>query len=227
VVDPKRQEIYGRTMLSLSEINIIEQWISKNIELIEDIFSISELIENIFPIILQIIESSKIIKRVEKIESLMEMSSLWIDGGSYYNILLYSKEKEYKIRNKRKLREFNIDEIIEICNNLFGYKTSIIISAIQEILRAYELKNESIYDLLDELSRRTRYGVSSLQEVILYELGFNDRYIVRNIYDILGTRTLKKSRYKMHLRRSKIEIQEFLNSFPSIFTDNLNFIIRK
>lgn len=227
VTDPKRQKIYGRTMLSLSEINIIEQWISKNTEIIESIFSISELIENMFPIVLQIIQSSKIIKRVEAIESLIDMYNLWLGGESYDNILLYSKEKEYKIKNKSKLREFKIDEIIEICNNLFGYKTSIIISAIQEILQFHELENESIHNLFDELSRRTRYGVSSLQEVILYELGFNDRYIVREIYNITGITILKKSRYKIYLHRNKREIEEFLSSYPSIFTDNLNFIIRK
>lgn len=227
VSDPKRQRIYGRTMLSLSEINIIEQWIVKNIGIVEDVSSISELIKNIFPLIIQIIESSKIIKKVEKIESLTEMYNLWIDGMSYYGILLYSKEKDYKIKNKCKLREFNIDEIIEICNNLFGYKTSIIISAIQEILQSYELENELIYTLLDELSRRTRYGVSSLQEVILYELGFNDRFIVNGIYNILGITTLKKSMYKIHLKIKKRKIEEFLSSYPSIFMDNLTFIIKK
>lgn len=226
VIDTKKQKIYGRTMLSLSEINIIDQWISKNISIIEEIDTIKQLIQNIFPLLLEIIESSKIIKRVENIQSLIEIYKLWIDGESYYDILLYTRQKEYKIKIRSNVREFNIDEIIEICTNLFGYKTSIVISAIQEILQAYEVENESIANLLDELCRRTRYGVSSLNEVILYELGFNDRHIVKNIYYILGITTLKKSQYKIELKRNKEKIEDFLSEFPSVFKENLNFIIR-
>ena len=225
VNDKKRQSIYGRTMLSLSEIIIIEDWLTENIKNLEEIDSIEVLVESIFELLLKIVGYSKIIRKIENEDNLIEIYRLWINGDSYYNILKYTKQHNLKIRAKINLRYLNIDEIIQLCNDSFGYKASIIISAIQEISQAYEIENEDISRLLDNLCRRTRYGLSSLQEVILYEMGFNDRYIVKEINSIIEITSLKKSDYKRYLKVYKNDIERFLNLYPSVFKENLSFIL--
>lgn len=80
------------------------------------------------------------------------------------------------------LRNPTIDLIVEICDQALAFEGSLIIGAVIEVL---DIIDDTIDDdLVNELSiiqECIKYGLPSEKEIILYEIGFADRFIAMDL----------------------------------------------
>lgn len=54
----------------------------------------------------------------------------------------------------------------------------------------------------------------------MYELGFNDRYIAKEITKVIGEHSNKK-KVRKEIKANELEIDVFLDDYPSLYQDRL------
>lgn len=221
--DNNKIMIFGKSMLDIEKLLDLEDWINNNIDVIKQISDVIELGKVVFPIVQQLI-MTKEFEKLNEVDKLVGIYSEWLKGKSYYEILNYSIENGLQIRSRIKYKDLSIYNIIECCDDLLGYKASLIISAMKDIISGiYFESSKEIIKIFDNLSKRTRYGLASMTQVILYEMGFNDRELVKEISKVIGNSEWEVKRKVVEkLKVNKVEVIEVLKKFPTLYEDIFN-----
>lgn len=219
--------IYSKALLGIKDIKIINDYIDENIVEILKCNNILDVFLIVFPVIYKIlVQKVKINLEVE--EAAKEICTKWINGDSYYSILETMKEKNYKIIRRGKPIDFTLDDIIKICDNIFGYESTIIISAISEIVSSKLDDDDTfIIRIFSHLISSLRYGLYSKISIALYELGFSDRIVAQDLgryIETISDRKINKKQIKKYIKTHTLEIKKILEKYPCIFMDRLNFI---
>ena len=220
VRDNNKMMIFGKSMLDIEKLLDLELWINNNIDTLKETSNVIELGKVIFPILQKLI-MTKEFEKLNEINKLVGVYGEWLNGKSYYDILNYSIENGIQIRSRIKYKDLSIYNIIECCDDLLGYKSSIVISAMVDIIKGINFEEcDDIINLFENLSKRTRYGLASMTDVILYEIGFNDRELVRKISKIIRSSDSESKRKVItRLKFYKDDINKVLKKFPSVYDD--------
>lgn len=154
---------------------------------------------------------------------------MWLNREPYYKILEYLIKKSIKRETKKRTFEYQIDDIVEFCENTLAYDGSLFIGAIIELLPNIYCGSDitNIIENLKLIQKRFKYGLSSKLEIILYELGFNDRTIVQELSIYLNNipeRSLKKYIIKKYLHDNREILRPVFTTFPSYFTEKMENI---
>lgn len=185
----------------------------------------SEILQLIIQKLIEYSEN-KCLRAVITAESIPIMANMWIDGASYKQICDYASENDVKIIRRKKEGDIQLGEIIDICDDGFGYASTLIINAIAELMQL--LHYEEIEDtcrLLGELSRQMRYGLPSKKSIIIYESGFGDRVISLRLAAVLSGVPIKNKRqFQKVAKERKDVLMETLTGFPRIFSDRVSEI---
>ncbi|HMH14331.1 MAG TPA: hypothetical protein VK578_14610 [Edaphobacter sp.] len=78
-----------------------------------------------------------------------------------------------------------MDDLVNLCENVIAYDSTLIVAAISEMLGAVSGADaaSATQSLLAQLLKRMKYGLSHPDEIVLYELGFADRIAVKIKFD--------------------------------------------
>lgn len=204
----EKRYLYSENVFGVKDNKIIDDYVDENLDKILNSKKTEELFDNLYSLI-------EILKEYDV--RIKEISILWINGYSYKAIIESNSSN------------LEINECLKICNNLISYEISLIVSAVQDNLRS-KIDNNSIFDIFDLLVKQLKYGIKSDVTIKIYELGFSDREVAKELEDYLYNNTpIKPSVHNVKelLLGRKEEILEVLEQYPSVFKNQLDLLENK
>lgn len=222
VKDANKRAVFSRTLLGIKQLFELEQWVIENSSALMSCETTSEILQLIMSELVEYSEN-KCVKSVITKSELFQIANMWIDGMSYKQIFEYALGHNVKIIRRNKEAEILLGEIIDICDEGFGYASTLIINAISELLQFNYEESEDACRLIMELSKQMRYGLPTKKSIIIYESGFSDRVVsLRLAAELLGIRIKTKRQLQKAVKTRKDNLMEALSEFPAIFSDRMS-----
>ncbi len=199
----------------------IIHWTKQEQEMLVKINSTNEIIRNILP---EVFHSLKlpILKNIVNQNWLLDICDLWISGCSYEEIFIFCSNSDMQVLRSGNAVPLSIDDLIKICDKLFAYECLLPLSAISNTLS--ERDNFEGSRLFNLFSKRMKYGLPDSKSIIIFELGFSDRFIAQTIAERIPNHFNSKSEIQRYLRRNKDVYEIILSDYPSYFLSILNKI---
>lgn len=220
IPDEHSKRNFARSMISCEAYLELHKEIStSDIDQMND----EELLSYIVTIISKY-SSSRIIKRMVNTNDIAEIAKMWMHGDAYNVIHSIADLFDYKVIRRKREETISLEEIITMCDNDFGYSSSIIINSVCEILNS--LSNDEVdygttIESLYEISQKLKYGLSEHTDIFIYELGFNDRCLAQEIRGIIGSQNKKKDTRKAIIHQYQ-RIAALLESYPAVYLSRLD-----
>ncbi len=221
IPEPQKRRIFGRTLLGLDNSIQISNWLLANISELSSCNNELELLNLLWPILIDNIHNS-IIMKCNNQEIIKKIMFEWLKGKTYSDLYTIVQESGAKIITPSQQRNFQLDNIVEICDNSFSYEGALIVSAIIDLLELISLDDGiQLQYNLQILQQRIRYGLNSQMEILLYELGFSDRVVSMELSSIFQDVEPDKERVLrlLEIRWKQDQIFEILNKYPSYFSE--------
>ena len=224
----REESTHSRTFYHLTEegretLHFFKNDISTAIQ--EDIDSFLELI---FEKLMQY-TNSKFYNQCNQQSEVKNIIKMWLNSKPYYKILEYLIENSIMRETKKRTFEYQIDDIVEFCENTLAYDGSLFIGSIIELLQSINCGSDitRIIENLKLIQKRFKYGLSSKLEILLYELGFNDRTIVQTMSIYLNKipeKFMKQHIIKKYLHDNREILRPIFMTFPSYFVQKMENI---
>lgn len=214
--EPKRKA-YSKTLLSIKKTNEIENWILSYYEKIIDLTDTTILLKHLWPIINKNI-ANQCLRNCNKIDQLLESMTAWISGESYSKILQNLADSETGITTGSKTRDFDIDDVVNLCDSAFAYESTLILNAIIEMINyLYPKNSENIIIYLNDLQKQLKYGLPTGKSILIYELGFTDRHLSIKLSSLIKDLPLNKIEAHLMVIQYQNQINELLKNYPSYY----------
>ncbi len=176
----EHRPIYSRSILNLTQSNeVLEVLRTLTGDLLaED----SDLLEVLWPLIYRFNKNS-ILRSFSEADSLILCRS-WMSGSSIPDICSLAAEMERTARG-----QLTTIQTVELCEAGFSYGSATLLSSLSELitLTIPEDNRLGISTTLLKLQKLMKYGVPSLLQVNIYELGLSDRRLCAQIADSINT----------------------------------------
>lgn len=216
---------FSRTLFGVQDILDIETWTMSNIESLNESNSIERLLVNIWPILYEKTKS-KNLKKLTPVESGLEFAHEWINGTSYLDIFNHLVKINVKLTAGSQIRSLNQENIIDICEGAFAYDTTLVISAVSEVINLEENENfEQLSENLNQLQKMIKYGLPNLLAIAFYEIGFADRIISIDLATHFNNFSKVRWILKGQIKDQENEILAVLDKYPEYYKNVLNIII--
>lgn len=217
-----KRAVFSRTLLGIKQLLELERWVIVNSGELINCETTSEILQIIIPKLVEYSEN-KCMKAVITKSEILGIANMWISGMSYKQILEYALENNIEIIRRKKEAEIQLGEIIDICDEGFGYASTLIINAISELLQFNYEEREDTCRLITELGKQMRYGLPTKKSIIIYESGFADRVVsLKLAAELLGIRIKTKSQFRRAVKKRRDDLMEVLSEFPAIFSDRMS-----
>ncbi|NLT64757.1 MAG: hypothetical protein GXY01_09950, partial [Clostridiales bacterium] len=214
-----KRAAFSRTLLGTKQLLELEKWVIENSDTLMNCETSSEILQIVIPKLVEYSEN-KCLKAITTESEIPNIANMWISGMSYKQILEYAAENNVMIIRRKKEAKIQLSEIIDICDEGFGYASTLIINAISELLRFNCEDSEDACKLLGELSKQMRYGLPTKKSIIIYESGFGDRVIsLRLAAALQGFLIRNKRQFQKAAKSKKDSLMDILIGFPKIFSD--------
>ena len=223
--DINQRKCFAKTLYGINENIELQNWIEENYQKLKSIENIDSFLELIFEKLMQY-TNSKFYNQCSQQNYVKEILKMWIYGEAHYKLLEYLIDNSIYKQTQKRTFEYQIDDIVEFCENTLAYDGSLFIGAIIELLQSINCDSyiTNIVENLKFIQKRFKYGLSSKLEIILYELGFNDRTIVQELSVYLNNipeRYIKKHIIKKYLHDNKERLRPIFTRYPSYFSEKM------
>jgi Superfamily II helicase len=205
-------KVYSKTMIGIDFSDEISQWLTKN-EIGLSFISENDLLEKL----IEFFYSTSDIRI--SLDSFSEIVNMWISGKTYFEIFSDERKSEWK-------QKINYIEVL--CNKTISYNFSFLIGNIIDLLEIVDTdENDAVnpHKTLALLQKKIKYGVPSLTAISICENVFNDRFIVKEIVDMLKNENISGKEIIIHMRNISENIFNLLEKRPSYFSDKLEVIL--
>jgi hypothetical protein len=137
---------------------------------------------------------------------------MWINGVPYSEI--YDCLKGEKINGRDYIK---VESCVNIFENGLAYSGSVLINAITEIIKSFNKEEFSnVIELLEIFQKQIKYGLPTIESILVYEWGFCDRVLAQEIAAIVPS-SKEKYLMRMSILQKKDEIIHLLNYYPSYY----------
>jgi len=225
ITDPNRRRVYGRTLYGIQDAQSIERWMKSNIDNLITASNEIDILFLVWPLMIEHIHNS-VFLRFDKPEVLSEVAQGWMEGKSFYDLLILIQRREVKMIWGYQRRKFKIDHMVDICESGLSYEGSLVVTALIEFLE-FELQGDDggLKKKLQLFQKRIKYGLSNNTSIIIYELGLADRVIAQKLALILGNCQTKNE--VIHaLKLNKNGCISVLEKYPKYFSNIYKKFIR-
>ncbi|QOT76336.1 DEAD/DEAH box helicase [Cupriavidus basilensis] len=220
VPDSEAQHRNSRTLLSIGVLEGIYTWCQNNFEkvVISSRDSESALLDTIWPL-LDTIGDSEIFARCIRRERLLLIAQLWISGASYRHTEEAIHQEKIAKQHGEQSRKFTTDDVVELCDNCFGYEFSLYFTA---LVTYFETANEElVVERLKLLQSELKYGLPDRLSIAIHEAGFTDRMLAQDLKPICAGIPATKGDVLEHARNSPQQFDTVLAAYPSYFSSVL------
>ncbi len=214
-LDAKFYKGYGRSLLGIDQLLLVEQWLDQNQFDLGISESCEDALQAIWTLVMQLSQGSIGHKIMPKKLSL-GIALEWIEGHSYREVHEYVKLSNGHYQAGKQKRTVTIDNIIEFCDKFLGYEAMLYVGGVADILEAKGILADCV-DLFRSLQSRLKYGLGSDFEINLYAENYPDREVVKLIATELGKINPAKLNQES-INNNQNLIASVLSQFPSFFS---------
>ena len=125
--------IFGRTLFGLQDAVSISLWLAENLDKLMSVKNESDILTILWPLIEKHIHS-KAFRNCDKPELLKEFSARWMKGHPFDQLLRILAEADARMIAKTRRFRYDIEDVVDICANGFGFDGMLLIGAIIEFL---------------------------------------------------------------------------------------------
>lgn len=211
------RKAYSKTLFGVSENRVIHDWLNENISSLIELQNINELELFVWQFIKTRIKN-KNFNNFNKREYIDNIFEFWLSNESYSTIFNQLESYDIRMGNTPRARKLNIDYIIQICEKSISFEGTLILSSIIEFLKLYEDEFD-ISDLEQNMKifqKKLKYGLNSINAIIIYELGFNDRFLALEIEQLLIDSRSSYPEIKRFITNNQ-NVETIVDAYPSYF----------
>ncbi len=211
-LDSNLRKRFAKSMISSdSFLNLLGEL--RNFEIYDELSNEEYLMW--ITVMLKKYEEKPIIKKIED-KDLFQILKWWMNADSYIRIIELCTENKIKIIKRKNKGPINLDEIISICSDCFGYSATLLLNVISDYYRENE-ETEKWADYTDLLALQFKYGLPNKESIFTYELGFNDRTVAMMINKALCITVADKDEVRNRIKANKETVSLVLEEYPSYF----------
>lgn len=219
IPDPQKRIVFGKTLYGLVDSLRISSWVETNIDDMVASSNDFELLNILWPILVENIHSPFFVK-CNVPDSLKHFAFEWIQGKPFFELFEILRESEAKIIAGTQLREYKIENIIDICENGLAYDGMLVLGAVSDFLELnHSIETVNLLSNLQNLQKRLKYGLASPTALTLYEMGFSDRIVSTALSPIFEDLDPERDVIIHAFRARQEQIFEILDHYPSYFSE--------
>lgn len=220
VPETTTQHRYGRTLLGIDYGLAIDAWVRTNEEALEHVSSATELFEKIWPLLASL-SSEKRFQDTTPNFALWGLATGWLHGDSFAALQQRLDDIGAKYPHGAHFRTFDIDLVVDLCEQTFGFEFALLLAAIKEafIAVATEEVGEGFRWHADLLQKRLKYGLPSEESVSYYEAGFSERVLAQHLAGTIWETAETSYEARNLIRDNQADFERVLHDYPSYFSD--------
>ncbi len=207
---------YGKALLGLNQLSLIDGWIDENLPDLESSESPENILELCWPIIFKLSRNKSILK-IKPEGKLLAIAQKWISGESYVELLRFLNEQNAFYQAKTQRRVIKMDHVMDLTDGALSFDAMLFVGAIADIAEGKGLSDD-IVGKLRTLQTRLKLGLSNSLEIWLYSKGYVDREICKLLASSLETKGVPMENFEHTILRTYSQtIEEILTLLPSYF----------
>lgn len=210
------RSVYSKTLFGVAENKIINIWLEEHINSLISYQNTNELELFVWQFIKTRIKNKSFtsFNQPQYIDNIFQR---WINNLSYSNIFSELEPHDIRMGNTSRPRKLNIDHIIQICEKAISFEGTLVLSSIIEFLKLYEerLDTADLEQSLKVFQKKMKYGLNSMNAIITYELGFNDRFLSNELAGLINGNSTY-SRIKRFIKNDSSS-ETIIDSYPSYY----------
>jgi len=218
----EKRASYGKALLGLNALEEIESWLSESLDGLSADSSIDELVDRMWPLLCNLVDS-KLLDCVEPRAGILELAKSWCSGNSYSELLVFSMEQGFEYRTAKRSAGLTIDQIIELCDNVFGYQMMLIVGAVADLMESQNV-DENLIAKVRRFQASIKLGFNSGLEHFLYSKGIVDREICKDLkWTLVEMFGYKSEEFPFDLLdRERALFDVVLLQYPSYFSNQIS-----
>ncbi|MBF7149451.1 DEAD/DEAH box helicase [Bacillus toyonensis] len=211
-----KRKIFSKTILPLEGSLLLFETLSNSIDSLNSVKNFGDLFEFFWPIIYKFTPKLPRYVPEDKLKYILER---WIKGDTYSQI--FSDPEIQGIRLKKN-RNLLVEHVVDLCDGIYGYESSLIIGACIEILGVIDKWDKRLEDGLKLFQKAVKYGLLDHLSLTVYELGFVDRSLAHSIASIIrkDIQGVSKQSVKNALKDKRDSIDMLIcEEYPSYYEE--------
>lgn len=221
VPDPEVQSRFGRTLLGIDKSLKIDAWVRGNRFLLEFADSDAQLFDALWPLLVDL-SGEKRLTDTEPNVAVRALADGWLEGYSFATLLaaLAAAEGTYPYGSTR--RRYDIDQVVGLCEQAFGFEFSLLIAAVKESFASFSTEEASAEfgTRADILQKRLKYGLPNSECIAYFEAGYGDRVVAQALAEGMWLeRAATTSDVRGFARKYVKDFEDVLRDFPSFFSE--------
>jgi POLQ-like helicase len=219
IPEPNLRVLFGKTLFGIHDALRISSWLSENLSELVDKDDEFELLQILWPILAEMIES-RLFSKCNKPEILKTVAKGWILGLTFNELFIVLEEADARVSAKKISYRYKADDVVELCESAIAYEATLVLGAIIDFLELQEDDRVSSLILaLQTLLKRLKYGLATKHSVILYECGFADRVVSRELGSIFEDIDPVREIIVDTLKQRERQVFQVLDNYPSYFSE--------
>lgn len=218
IPEAQKRIIFGRTTYGVPDNLAISNWLDEHLDEFEAEQTNLDFFNIIWPLLQQYIKNRRFIN-CDELDHMKNLTIGWINGSPFYDLYQTLIEAGAKLRAGSQLRNYKIDQIVDICENGFAYEGTLLLGALIELIVSTDNEGvENISSTIQLLQKQLKYGLSNQVAVTLYEMGFADRAVSMELSALFEDVQPSRSLVIQALRAQREPVFEILDQYPSYFS---------
>jgi superfamily II DNA/RNA helicase len=217
VPEEVRRRIFGRTLLGVRDALAIEKSVRGLAEKLTAATSEEDVFKIIWPVVRRHIHNSVFVKCNNR-PVLTRIARGWLHGLSFAKLLQMLTDSGARIGLGQRAYHPTIEHAVELCENGLAFDGMLIVGAIAEVFEFSFPEEEATANWLRALQKRLKYGLKTVQQILLYEMGISDRVIVQELATFLESEDSRNA-VRRALRQKRDDVARVVEKVPSYFAE--------
>lgn len=219
-IDSKKRSCFGKALLGLDQLLIIEEWLHQNVERLSEAANNFVLLESLWTLLKELLANNSLGKIIGDGFDLI-IAKLWCSGTSYFEILKQANQANVKFKAGSQERKITIENIIEICDSSLGYDAMLIAGACADLTETI-FGNAELAAKIRQLQMSLKIGLDDMFDIWLYSHGLSDRAIAKDISQVIQRIDIPLIELDSSVFRNyKGPISSKLSQYPSVFYNSI------
>lgn len=217
-VPEEKRAFFGKSLLGLKKLFLIENWLDGNWNEITQAQSSDELLVICWPLLIQL-NSNKMFLKIKPEEVILEFAKKWISGSNYADLYDYLVQSSAHYQAGSQQRAIKMDHVVDLADGALSFDSMLYIGAIADVAEGKGL-SEDLLELLRSLQTSLKLGLSNNLEMWLYSQGYVDREVCKNLASVLNDQGVDSDEFDFGILETYQQVvREFMSKFPSYFSD--------
>jgi len=220
VPEPARRAAFAKTLYGVTDALAVEEWVASKRQELALCETAEECLGMLWPLLRTLIRN-RTFQNCDTPEVLLTLARGWIDGKPYSDLLTFLSASNCRFGR----RHPTIDHVVEVCDHALSYDGSLAVGAVAEVYSGMFRGDAAPVSRLHALQRNLKCGLSDRTSVLLYEVGFRDRVLARDLAPFVGGVHDREATVAV-LREKRADLKTLLaDTYPSYFVGILDELI--